>query len=419
METSAKSKSYNPWVLSVAYLKKVARKINLSQNVLERLSYPDKVLKVFLPIKMDNGKIKVFKGFRSQHNNARGPYKGGIRFHQNVTEDEVKALSMWMTWKCAVADIPMGGAKGGIVVDPHQLSVGEIERLSRAYIKAISPLIGQDRDVPAPDVNTNSQIMAWMLDEYDKINNDFLPATITGKPVNLGGSLGREAATGRGGVYVLNKLCAQLKCLPEKTRLAIQGVGNVGAWFALLAQKEGYQIVALSDSHGAIFNREGIDVNKALQHKKKTGALSGYDGSKELSNEELLELDVDILVPAALENVINGSNAARIKAKAIIEMANGPVSPDGDKILTEKKILSVPDILANSGGVIVSYFEWAQNKAGYNWDEKTVNQELKKKIEKAFADVWTTSQKYKTNLRLAAHILAVSRVTEAMNLLSV
>jgi len=406
----------SPWVMAQEQLAKLSEYIEIDKNILEILKSPNRVLKVYLPVQMDNGEVKVFEGFRSQHNNARGPYKGGIRFHQNVSEDEVKALSMWMTWKCAVANIPFGGAKGGVIVNPKELSQGELERLSRAYIRAIAPIIGENIDVPAPDVHTNPQIMAWMLDEYMKFTGKKEFGVLTGKPVSFWGSLGRTQATGRGGVFVLDSLIEKLSMDKKETKIAIQGLGNVGYWFAELAYKEGYRIVALSDSKGAIFSEQGLNPSDVLEHKKKTGSVINFPGTKNISNEELLKLDVDILVPAAIEEVINKDNVNDIKAKAIIEMANGPVTPEADKVLTRKNIISVPDILSNSGGVTVSYFEWVQDKTGYFWTEEEVNEKLKKIMVDAFNQVWSIKEEKNTNLRISAYILAVSRVVEAMKL---
>ena len=407
---------YSPWLIAQKQLEKVDQYLHVDKNILARLKNPDRVLKVYLPVKMDNGEVKVFEGFRSQHNNARGPYKGGIRFHQNVSEDEVKALSMWMTWKCAVANIPFGGGKGGVIVNTKELSQGELERLSRSYIDAISPIIGENIDVPAPDVHTNPQIMSWMIDEYMKVTGKREFGVLTGKPQNLWGSAGRTQATGRGGVFVLDSLLKELNMVAKDTTIAIQGLGNVGYWFAKLAYDEGYKIIALSDSKGGIFNEQGLDPEKVLEFKNKTGSVINFPGSKNISNSELLELKVDILVPAAIEEVINEGNANNIKAKAVIEMANGPVTPEADEILSKRGIISVPDILANSGGVTVSYFEWAQDKAGYFWSEEEVNQKLKKIMVDAFNNVWSIAKDKNINLRISAYILAVSRVVEAMKL---
>ena len=382
----------DPFVNAQKQIDNVAKYLSLDQKTLARIKQPDRVLKATLKVKMDNGKIQTFKAFRSQHNNARGPYKGGIRYHSNVSESEVKALSTWMTWKCATVGIPYGGAKGGIIVDPKILSQGELERLSRAYMRAFYKHFGAFKDVPAPDVNTGGAEMSWMLDEYEKLVGHQEPGMITGKPLELGGSQGRTEATGLGGFYVLEQLRQTWKgrTLPKNTTIAVQGVGNVGYWFIEFAKKAGYQVVAWSNSKGG-----------------------EYKGEK-ITNEQLLELPVDILVPAALENQITKDNAAKIKAKYIIEMANGPVTPAADEILHKRGIVSLPDVLCNAGGVTVSYFEWCQNNAGYYWAKDEVFAKLKTLMDKAFADIWQIYTSRRVNPRLAAYILAVDRVVKAM-----
>ena len=404
-------------------IKKSAHALKLTESQVEELIQPDRVIEVKLPIKMDNGQSKTFVGFRAQHNNKLGPYKGGIRFHPQVSREEVMALSTLMSLKCAVANLPYGGAKGGVIVDPKKLSATELETLSRSYSRALSKFIGPNLDVPAPDVNTNGQIMAWMLSEYEQIVGYKAPATFTGKPLNLGGSLGRTEATGRGGVFVLeallNKLSKQLNKPRSQLTVAVQGFGNVGYYFAKIAQQAGFRIVALSDSKGAIFVKDGLDVEKTLECKQQKGSVAGCycKGSvcdvqygKNITNEELLALPVDILVPSALENVITAKNAGNIQAKVITEMANGPVSEDAYPILDKKGIISVPDVLANSGGVIVSYFEWVQSLAGYWWSEGEVNNKLQKQITQAFEAVWQASKQYKVNLKQAAFALALQRL---------
>jgi len=393
----------NPYQNAVKQLETVAKYIKIDKKILGQLKSPKRVIKADLKIKLDSGKTAIFKAFRSQHNDAIGPYKGGIRFHPNVSEDEVKALSMWMTWKCSVVGIPYGGAKGGVICDPKNMSVGELERLSRAYIRAIAKYIGPWKDVPAPDVNTSGREMAWMVDEYEKIVGKHEPGVITGKPVEMGGSLGRTEATGLGGFYVLEQLRKTWKgaTLPKNITIAVQGVGNVGYWFIEFAKKAGYQVVAWSNSKGGEYKREKI------------------------TNEQLLELPVDVLVPAALENQITKENAAKIKARYIIEMANGPVTPEADEILHRRGIISIPDVLANAGGVTVSYFEWCQNNMGYYWGKEEVFSKLKVIMDKAFGEVWEiyTSEKLKTKNekltpRMAAYILAVDRVVKALRLRS-
>ncbi len=404
----------NPFQNAQTQLEKVSKILKLDESVLNILKWPDRVLKFHVPVKMDDGSIKVFEGFRSQHNNARGPYKGGVRFHTNVSEDEVKALSTWMTWKCAVAGIPYGGGKGGIVVNPSELSVDELERLSRGFIQKISQIIGPDTDIPAPDMNTDGRIMGWFVDEYNKIVGKELNATFTGKPIAIGGSKGRDKATGLGAVYVLEAMAREFKFIPKETKIAVQGIGNVGYWFAKLAYDRGYKIVAISDSKGGVYDEKGFSPEKAVEYKKKNGSLKGF--AKDISNEELLELKVDIVVPAALENVITKENAVKIKSKYIIEAANGPVTPDADQILFKNGIMSIPDVLANSGGVTVSYFEWVQNRMGYYWSEKEVDEKLEVIMKAAFEASYNLMKKYKVDMRMGAYVLAVERVVEAMKI---
>jgi len=410
------------------------------KKYLVRLTKPSNLHKGKIKIKMDDGKNQEFVAFRSQHNDALGPFKGGIRFHQNVSESEVKALSLWMSIKCSVAGIPLGGGKGGIIVDPKKLSAEELERLSRAYARFIAPIIGEKKDVPAPDVNTNPQIMAWMLDEYEKIIGHKAPGTFTGKPLALGGSKGRTKATGYGGVLALKYLLDQLK-KEKKTKwvdkpvsqitVAVQGFGNVGYFFAQIASDAGFKIVAASDSRSGIYVKDGLDPKATLACKTDNGSIEGcycIDGQcsihkgKTISNDELLELPVDILVPGALESVINEKNADKIKAKVIVEMANGPTTPQADEILTKKGVYIIPDVYANSGGVSVSYFEWAQNLGGYYWEEELVDERLAALMKSSFHNIWkrysSLSKEFKNgiSLRLAAYLLAVERILEAEKL---
>ena len=387
---------------------------NIEEDLLRTLMEPQRILEVNIPVRMDNGSVKVFAGFRSQHNNARGPFKGGIRYHPDVTLSEVKALSMWMSWKCAVASLPFGGAKGGIIVDPKKLSKEELERLSRGYVRAIANYIGPDIDVPAPDVNTNSQVMAWMKDEYERIIGKQAPAVITGKPIELGGIHGREEATALGGIFVLHQALNAFD-IKGKT-VAIQGIGNVGGHIAKLLEQRDYKVIAISDSKGAVYNQAGLKCKEVFDHKKKTGSVVGTIGTKTISNDELLELPVSILVPSALENVINEKNAASIQAKIILEMANGPSTVKADEMLGEKKIIVIPDILANAGGVVVSYFEWAQNREGSIWPLEKVNTMLGEKMELAFSEVFKFSQSRNIPLRTAAQALAIQRVGNAIML---
>jgi len=391
-------------------IQKTGQKLNLNQDEIDFIMQPDRVIEVKVPVLMANGKIKTFVGYRSQHNNVLGPYKGGIRFHQNVSQEEVVALSILMTLKCAANNLPLGGGKGGVIVNPKELSEGELERLSRIYAQKIAPFIGEEVDVPAPDVNTDGKIMMWMLDEYEKTINKKSPATFTGKPVEFGGSLGRTKATGRGGVIVMNNLLKQLN--KDYKTVAIQGFGNVGFYFAQIAYEKGYKIVALSDSKGAIYNENGLNPIEVMKVKEETGSVINFKDGKVISNEELLELPVDILVPAALENVITKDNASKIQAKVIIEMANGPITEEAYSILEENQIISAPDILANAGGVIVSYFEWLQNRKNEHWAEEQVNQKLEEQLSEAFKEIFAISQKLNTNLKEAAFLSALAKITK-------
>lgn len=369
---------------------------------LELLKKPQKVIK---------GKVMGYQAFRVQYNNARGPFKGGIRFHPNVSLDEVKALAFWMTVKCAVVGIPYGGSKGGVVVDPSTLSQGESRRLTFAYADFIAPYIGPWVDVPAPDVNTDGQIMAWLLEAYEKKVGYQAPATFTGKPIELGGSQGRIEATGFGGVVVLKEYLRTKKLKNQKTTVAVQGIGNVGYWFARIAKEEGLKVVAISDSKGGIYNPKGLDIEKIAKEKEKTGKIKSN-----ITNEELLTLPVDILVPAALENAITGENADKVRAKVVFEMANGPTTPEADEILAKRKIDVIPDVLTNAGGVTVSYFEWVQNLNGYYWTKEKVLEEEKKIMIKAFNDIQKEVSTRKVTYRKAAFILAIKRIIDAMML---
>lgn len=380
------------------------------------LRIPQRQIEVSIPVRMDNGEIKVFKGYRVQHDNHRGPFKGGIRFHQDADINEVKALAFWMAIKCAVVDIPLGGAKGGVQVDPKQLSEGEKERLSRGWIRAMSHVIGPKEDIPAPDVNTTPQIMAWMADEYSKLAGKYQPAVITGKPLEVGGSEGRGTATAQGAFYCLELVVQDKFMKPLETKVIVQGFGNAGYNFAQLAKDHGYKIVGVSDSKGAIYNEKGLDPEEVLAHKKETGSVKGFKGAKDITNEELLVQPCDILAPAALENVITAENADQIQAKAIIELANGPTTPEADEILSKKDILVIPDVLANAGGVTVSYFEWVQNNQGYYWTEEEVLAKLKPIIVESYKAVSEKKEEIGKNMRTAAFVLAVQRILDAMKL---
>jgi glutamate dehydrogenase (NAD(P)+) len=405
----------NPFETAKAQLQQAAETAHLDKDKVEQLKNPDRYVEVAIPLKMDNGSQKIFTGFRSQHNNARGPYKGGIRFHQDVNLDEVRALSFWMSFKNAVVNVPFGGGKGGIIVNPKELSAAELERLSRGYVKKIYLIIGPETDVPAPDVNTTGQIMGWMLDEYQKRSFNSSKATFTGKSLDNGGSQGREEATGFGGVYVFEEVVkSKIVGLAKDASVAIQGFGNVSTFFAQAAEKIGYKIVALSDSKGGIYNPEGLGFEKVLAYKKSSGALKDFPGAKNISNEQLLELPVDVLVPAALENVLTKDNAEKIKAKLIVEMANGPTTPEADVIFAKNGVAVIPDILANSGGVCTSYYEWYQNMHNEKWSKEQVLEKLSKQIKLAFADVLEQKNKYNCTFRTGAYILAAQRIIDKM-----
>ncbi len=406
----------NPYQNYLKQIKKAKEILNLEENIYEQLKFPKRVIEVSVPVKMDNGKIKVFQAFRSQFNDALGPHKGGIRYHQNVTRDEVMALSAWMMLKCAVVGIPLGGGKGGIIVDPEKLSQNELEQLSRGYIRQIYKYIGPTTDVPAPDVNTDGQIMSWMRDEYEKQIGTQAPGFITGKPVVLGGSLGRDVATARGGYYALLELAKILKLKPQKTTCAIQGAGNAGANMAHFLTKDKYKVVAISDSRGAAVSDKGLDIKKVLDWKSKNRSVIGCPGTKTITNEKLLELPIDILIPAALENVITKDNAKKIKAKIILELANGPLTPEADEILFKKGVITIPDVLANAGGVTVSYFEQVQNASNFYWTVNEVNTRLKDIMTKAFREVWKIREKYKIDSRTAAQVVAIKKIAEGMRL---
>lgn len=404
----------NPFEIAKSQLKMACDRLGVDPVVYEILSRPYKVVEVSIPVKMDDGSVRVFTGYRAQHNNAIGPTKGGIRFHPNVTADEVKALATWMTFKCSVVGIPYGGAKGGIAVNPKELSKDELERLSRGFIDAIYEEIGPNKDIPAPDVNTNSQIMAWMLDEYNKISRKDSPGVITGKPLSVGGSKGRVAATGLGVAVTVRELAKKIGMELEGAKVAVQGFGNVGSYTALILKEYGARVVAVSNSRICIYSDKGIDVEKLMEYRGKTGNISGFEGTEEIPKDEIFTLDVDILVPAALENVITTQNADKIKAKIVAEGANGPTTPEADEILDRKGVVVIPDILANAGGVTVSYFEWVQNLYGFYWTEEEILKREEKIMVEAFNNVYEISRQYNVNLRTAAYMLSVKRVAEAM-----
>ena len=391
-----------------------AERCGLEPDLREVLRRPRRALSLSLPVKMDDGTIRVFDAFRVQHSSARGPCKGGIQYHPNVTFDEVKALAAWMTWKCAIVNIPFGGAKGGIVCDPHRLSKNELERLTRRYAYEISPIIGPDKDIPAPDVNTDSQIMAWIMDTYSMTHGSSAPGVVTGKPTFLGGSFGRNEATARGCVFVIRAACDVTGIRLNEVTVAIQGFGNAGSIAAELLSQNGAKIIAVSDSRGGILNRSGLDVTALLEHKTKTGSVVGFPNSDAISSEALLELQCDILIPAALENQITLENVDHIQGRIVAEAANGPTTPDADSVLHERGVLVIPDILANAGGVTVSYFEWVQDLQELFWDEEDVNRRLERVMVKAFADVHSTAKKYDVDMRTGAYIVGIERVANAM-----
>ncbi|MBA2653565.1 MAG: Glu/Leu/Phe/Val dehydrogenase [Gammaproteobacteria bacterium] len=408
---------------ALARLDKAFNYSTIDSEALERLKHPKAALEVSIPVRMDDGSLKIFTGYRVHHDNTRGPTKGGIRFHPEVSLDEVKALALWMTFKCAVVNIPYGGAKGGITVDPKKLSRLEVERLSRTFIEQIVYFIGPDKDIPAPDVYTNSMIMGWMMDEYSKLNHRHSPAVITGKPIELGGSLGRDDATGRGAYYCIKELEKKKGWNPNDITVAVQGFGNAGQHVAHLLHTDGYRIVAVSDSKGGIYSKTGFDVPSLIRAKLETqevqavycqGSVMEKIPASQITNDELLELEVDILIPSAMENQIHEKNAKNIKAPIIIEVANGPISNDADSIIAEKNIMVVPDILANAGGVTVSYFEWVQNRAGYYWTEEEIHHKLEVVMVKAFNEVYQLMNDKKIDMRTAAYAVALDRLGKAI-----
>lgn len=410
------TKTYNPYENMVAVLEQAAEKLGLKPDEYETLKYPERELIVSIPVRMDDGTLKVFEGYRVQHNSARGPYKGGIRYHQNANQDEVKALAAWMSFKCAVANIPYGGAKGGIKVDPTKLSRDELIRLTRRYTTRILPLIGPDQDIPAPDVNTNGEVMGWIMDTYSMFKGHSVPGVVTGKPVEIGGSIGRAEATGRGVTIIAEKCLEDLGMEPQEQTYAIQGMGNVGGTAAKILYEEGKKVIAVSDWSGGVMKREGLDIPDILAFlSDRSKALKDYEkeGTEHISNEELLTCKCDVLIPAALENQITEKNAAQIQARVIVEAANGPTTIEADQILAERKITVIPDILANAGGVVVSYFEWVQNIQSMAWELDEVNQMLKKVMLKAYHDVSDMSKEKSSTMRMGAYMVAINRITTA------
>jgi glutamate dehydrogenase (NAD(P)+) len=400
----------NPFEAMMSRFDRAAQLLDLEPGLYKVLRHPEKQITVTVPVMMDNGELEVFTGYRVLYNTVRGPAKGGIRFDMQVTLEEVKALAAWMTWKCAVVNLPFGGAKGGVICDPATMSVGELERLTRRYTAGIIHTLGPDSDVPAPDVNTNERVMAWVMDTYSMHHRHTVTAVVTGKPVEMGGSLGRREATGRGCMIVTKEALRHLGMKVAGTTLAVQGFGNVGSVAAQLLAREGCKICAISDRTGAYYNKNGIDVDAAVEYVKQNRTLEGFKGGDSITNEELLTADVDVLLPAALENVITSKNAAKIQAKIVCEGANGPTTAGADSILDEKEVFVIPDILANAGGVTVSYFEWVQDRGGYFWSEETVNERLTDIMRRSFAEVLRLSVQHRVNMRTAAYMTSISRV---------
>jgi glutamate dehydrogenase (NAD(P)+) len=414
MTTATKSVSLeqelNPTEAQTARFDLAAQKLNLDEGIWKVLRYPTRELIVHIPVAMDNGKLEVFTGFRVQHSIARGPSKGGIRYAPDVTLDEVRALAAWMTWKCAVVNIPFGGAKGGVICDPHKMSIGELERMTRRYTAELFEFIGPEKDVPAPDVNTNEQTMAWIMDTYSMHMRQTVTAVVTGKPINIGGSRGRREATGRGIMIVCDEATKKLGMRPESTRVIVQGFGNVGSNAALLMRQAGYKIIGIIEVNGSLYNKNGIDVRALSDYRQKHGTLAGFPEAEAADPAELLVTDCDILIPAATENQITSRNADRVKCKILAEGANGPTTASADEILAEKGVFVIPDILCNAGGVTTSYFEWVQDRQGYFWKESVVNEQLETIMVAAFEDVVRFAEIHSVNNRIAAYMLAIDRV---------
>jgi glutamate dehydrogenase (NAD(P)+) len=400
----------NPFEAMSERFDRAAQLLGLDPDLYAVMRVPSREIKVYIHVRMDSGHIEVFEGYRVQHNFARGPAKGGIRYAPDVSLDEVKALAAWMTWKCAVVNVPFGGGKGGIICNPSQMSPGELERLTRRYTAELIDFIGPDKDVPAPDMNTNEQTMAWIMDTYSMHARHTVTAVVTGKPVALGGSLGRREATGRGVMFTVDEAIKRFKLKKEETRVVVQGAGNVGGLGATLMHEAGYKVVAISDVHGGIYNKDGINIPEALKHLQETKSFEGYPGVEMVSNSDLLEIECDVLAPCATENQITSENAARIKCKIMAEGANGPTTPKADKILHENGVFVIPDILANAGGVTVSYFEWVQDRMGYFWREDEVNERLKDKMVDSFNELCRVADTHNVDTRTAAYMLAIERV---------
>ncbi len=416
MLTAARKDQTDAWEMAVSQVEKTARLINMDPNIVEVLKHCKRELTVNFPVRMDDGSTKVFTGYRIQHNDVRGPCKGGIRYSPGVYLGEVKALAMWMTWKTATVGIPYGGAKGGIICNPKEMSQGELERMTRRFASEIGIIIGPEKDIPAPDVYTNPQTMAWIMDTISMNKGYSVPGVVTGKPLEIGGSEGRNNATAQGCVYVIEEAAKKIGMDLSKATVAVQGFGNAGSIAARLMHELGAKVVAISDSRGGIFNPDGMDPGPVLDFKAKTGTVSGYPGAKAINNEDILEVQCDVLIPAALEGVITSRNAGNIKARIVAEAANGPTTPEADDILHKKGIIVLPDILANAGGVTVSYFEWVQDLMALFWEHDEVNQRLKKIMVRAFNNVWNIRDQYKCDPRTAAYILAMNRVADALKI---
>ncbi|MGI8741021.1 MAG: Glu/Leu/Phe/Val family dehydrogenase [Bryobacteraceae bacterium] len=414
--TASVEKEINPWLSAAARFDEAARRLGLDEGLGKVLRMAALELTVHIPVQLDDGRIEVFTGYRVQHSIARGPAKGGIRFAPDVTLDEVRALAAWMTWKCAVVNIPFGGGKGGVICDPNLMSQGELERITRRYTAEIMDIIGPERDVPAPDMNTNEQTMAWIMDTYSMHKRQTVTAVVTGKPVDLGGSRGRTEATGRGCMIVTLQALRRFGMDPAQTRVVIQGLGNVGGQAGKLMARAGFKIICVIEYDGAVFNRHGLDVEGLMRHRKETGSITGFSEAEDIDKDDALFLDCEVLLPAAKENVIKSANADRIRARIICEGANGPTTSEADAILADRKIFVMPDILANAGGVTVSYFEWVQDRQGFFWNEQLVNSRLEEIMVNSFKDVVGYAEKHSVNNRIAAYMLAIDRVAFAIKL---
>jgi glutamate dehydrogenase (NAD(P)+) len=416
MKTVSLEQELNPWEAQAARFDFAAQKLNLNEGLWKILRYPSREIIVHIPVSMDDGRIEVFTGFRVQHSIARGPAKGGVRYSPDVTLDEVRALASWMTWKCAVVNIPFGGAKGGIIVDPKKLSMTELEKLTRRYTAELIEFIGPEKDVPAPDVNTNEQTMAWMMDTYSMHMRQTVTAVVTGKPINIGGSRGRREATGRGVMIVCEEAIKKLGMVREETRVIVQGFGNVGSNAAKLMSDIGYKIIGIAEYDGGLYNSRGINIDMLLDHRDRNKTIVGFPGADAADSRQLLVTDCDILIPAATENVITSQNAGNIKAKIVAEGANGPTTAAADEILAEKRVFVIPDILANAGGVTASYFEWVQDRQGYFWTERVVNEQLEFILKESFEEVVRFSETHSVNNRIAAYMLAIERVAHTIKM---